>query len=68
MINHIESETPGNCRDVNFDLPVLPSGTELSDDPLLRAQSAAYATSFTRRAGEEKEPSGVQIPGSGRGA
>lgn len=57
-----------NCRDVNFDPVVLPSGIELSDDPLLRARSAAYATSFTRRAGEEKEPNGAQIPGSGRGA
>ena len=67
-INHIESEAPGNCRDVNFDPLVLPSGIEPSDDPLLSARSAAYSTSFTRRAGEQKEPSAVQIPGSGKGA
>jgi len=46
----------------------LPSGIEPSDDPPLSARSAAYSTSFTRRAGEEKEPSAVQIPASGKGA
>jgi catalase len=67
-INHIESEAPGNCRDVNFDPLVLPAGIEPSDDPLLSARSAAYSASFTRRAGEAKEPSAVQIPASGKGA
>jgi catalase len=67
-INHIESEAPGNCRDVNFDPLVLPSGIEPSDDPLLSARSATYSTSFTRRAGEPKKPSAVQTPGSGKGA
>ena len=66
-INHVESEAPGNCRDVNFDPLVLPSGIEPSDDPLLSARSAAYSTSFTRRAGEKKEPSAVQIPDGGKG-
>jgi len=46
---------------------VLPSWIEPSDDPLLSALSAAYSTSFTRRAGEEKEPSAVQIPRQRRG-
>jgi catalase len=67
-IDHIESEAPGNCRDVNFDPLVLPSGIEASDDPLLSARSAAYAQSFTRREGETKSPSAVQIPASGKGA
>lgn len=66
-IDHIESEAPGNCRDVNFDPLVLPSGIEPSDDPLLSARSAAYSTSFTRRAGEKKSPSAVQIPNGGKG-
>jgi catalase len=66
-INHIEAEAPGNCRDVNFDPLVLPSGIEPSDDPLLSVRSATYSTSFTRRAGEKKEPSAVQTPGSGKG-
>ena len=66
-IDHIETEAPGNCRDVNFDPLVLPSGIEPSDDPLLSARSAAYSTSFTRRAGEEKTPSEVQVSGTGGG-
>jgi catalase len=61
-INHAESEAPGNCRDINFDPLVLPSGIEPSDDPILSARSAAYSESFTRRAGEKKTPSAVQVP------
>lgn len=60
-IDHIESEASGNCRDINFDPLVLPVGIEPSDDPLLSARSAAYSVSFTRRAGEPKTPSAVQI-------
>ena len=67
-IDHVEGEAPGNCRDINFDPLVLPSGIEPSDDPLLSTRSAAYSTSFTRRAGETKEPSAVQTPASGKGA
>jgi catalase len=58
-IDHIESETTGACRDINYDPLVLPSGIEPSDDPLLSARSATYSQSFTRRAGEPKEPSAV---------
>lgn len=61
-IEHAEAEAPGNCRDINFDPLVLPAGIEPSDDPLPSARSATYSTSFTRRAGEEKTPSAVQIP------
>jgi catalase len=67
MINHVEGEAPGNCRDINFDPLVLPSGIEPSDDPLLSARSAAYFTSFTRRAAEPKKPSAVEIPAGGKG-
>jgi catalase len=52
-------EAAGNCRDINFDPLVLPDGIAPSDDPLLSARSAAYAQSFTRRAGEAKTPSAV---------
>jgi catalase len=62
VIDHVEAEAPHNCRDVNFDPLVLPSGIEPSDDPLLSARSAAYSTSYTRRAGEAKTPSEVQTP------
>jgi catalase len=58
-IDHIESEETGACRDINHDPLVLPSGIAPSDDPLLSARSAAYSQSFTRRAGETKEPSAV---------
>jgi catalase len=66
-IDHIEAEAPNNCRDVNFDPLVLPSGIEPSDDPLLSARSATYSTSFMRRAGEKKTPSEVQIPEADKG-
>jgi catalase len=57
--NHIESEETGACRDINYDPLVLPSGIAPSDDPLLSARSAAYSQSFTRPAGETKDPSAV---------
>src|SRR6202521_2816132 len=34
-IDHASSEDGGRCTDVNYDPLVLPSGIELSDDPLL---------------------------------
>ncbi|MDB5393907.1 MAG: Catalase related subgroup [Rhodospirillales bacterium] len=66
-IDHVEAEAAGNCRDINFDPLVLPAGIQASDDPLLSARSAAYSESFTRRAGEAKTPSAVQI-GGGEGS
>jgi catalase len=57
----IETEGPGNARDVNFDPLVLPDGIEPSDDPLLSARSAVYAASYRARAGEPKSPSAVQV-------
>ena len=58
-LDEVESEAPGNCRDINFDPLVLPVGIAPSDDPLLSARSAVYSQSFTRRAGETKEPSAI---------
>ena len=60
-LDKIESEDTGPCTDVNYDPLVLPPGIEASDDPLLSARSAAYARSFTLRAGERsaKPPSAV---------
>jgi catalase len=62
-IDHASSEDGGRCTDVNYDPLVLPTGIEPSDDPLLSARSAAYARSFTLRAGEkhEKPPSAVTV-------
>jgi len=67
-LDRIEDETHGPCRDVNFDPLVLPDGIAPSDDPILSARSAAYAVSFRKREGEPKEPSAVEIAGSGRNA
>ena len=58
-IDHVESEQTGACRDINYDPLVLPSGIAPSDDPLLSARSATYSQSFTRRAGETREPGAV---------
>ena len=59
VITHVESEAPGNCRDLNFDPLTLPSGIEASDDPIPYARSAAYSVSFRRRMGEPKPPSAI---------
>lgn len=67
-IDHVESEAPGNCRDINFDPLVLPFGIEPSDDPILSARSAVYSESFRRRAGEQKTPSAVQVPVTDKGS
>ena len=58
-ITHAESETTGNCQDINFDPLVLPHGIEPSDDPIPFARSAVYSVSFRRRTGEIKPPSAV---------
>lgn len=57
----VHTEAEGNARDVNFDPLVLPDGISASDDPLLSARSAVYARSHTRRAGEPKQPSPVDV-------
>jgi catalase len=58
-IDHIESEDDSPIRDINFDPLVLPAGIEPSDDPLLSARSAVYSQSFTKRAGEVRQPSAI---------
>src|SRR5690606_14940254 len=52
-------EESGACRDITFDPAILPDGIALSDDPLLPARSAAYSSSFRRRALEAPGPSAV---------
>lgn len=46
---HAEPQASGPCRDLNFDPLILPVGIAASDDPILRARSAAYSVSFNRR-------------------
>jgi catalase len=38
---------------------VLPAGIATSDDPILSARSAVYSQSYTRRGGEQKQPSAI---------
>ncbi|WP_243050273.1 catalase family peroxidase [Dyella sp. RRB7] len=61
VIEHTEPQESGPCRDINYDPLVLPAGIEASDDPLLPARSAAYATSYLRRTSEE-----AHLPGAAR--
>jgi len=58
-LDSVESEETSPARDINFDPLILPAGIAPSDDPLLSARSAIYSQSFTRRAGEKKEPSAI---------
>lgn len=47
-----EPQAGGSCNQVNFDPTVVSDGVELTDDPVLRFRSAAYAVSFGKRLGE----------------
>jgi catalase len=38
---------------------MLPAGMAPSDHPIIRFRSAAYVESYTRRAGEAKQPSAI---------
>jgi catalase len=52
VVDAVSAQLNGDCRDINYDPLVLPSGIEGSDDPLLAARSAAYAASYLRRTSE----------------
>jgi catalase len=58
-LDRVESDETSTATDINFDPLVLPAGIAPSDDPLLSARSAVYAQSYTRRAGEAKQPSAI---------
>ena len=53
MVQQIEPERDGPCRDINFDPTVLPAGIKTSDDPFPAARSAAYSRSYNSRTAEE---------------
>jgi catalase len=59
VLTATEPQASGPCRDINYDPTVLPDGIEISDDPLLPARSAVYATSYLRRTSEE-----AHLPGT----
>jgi catalase len=54
VVQQIEAEPDGPCRDINFDPTVLPTGIRTSDDPFPAARSSAYAKSYDRRTAEAK--------------
>jgi catalase len=58
-LDRVESDETSPATDVNFDPLVLPAGIAPSDDPLLSARSAVYSQSYTRRAGETKQPTAI---------
>ena len=55
VVQQIEPERDGPCRDINYDPTVLPSGITTSDDPFPAARSAAYRVSYDRRTAEAKD-------------
>jgi catalase len=55
VVQQIEPEPDGPCRDINFDPTVLPSGISTSDDPFPAARSSAYRRSYDLRTAEEKD-------------
>jgi catalase len=60
-LDRVESDDTSAATAINFDPLVLPAGIAPSDDPLLSARSAVYSQSFTRRAGERKQPSPITL-------
>jgi catalase len=66
-LDRAESDDTSAARDINFDPLVLPAGIAPSDDPLLSARSAVYSQSYTRRSGEQKQPSAITPAEVGKG-
>ncbi|TAM99540.1 MAG: catalase [Rhodanobacteraceae bacterium] len=56
VIDAMQAQASGPCRDTNFDPTVLPVGIEPSDDPLLEFRHEAYAISHRRETGRESPP------------
>ena len=52
IVQRIEPERDGPCRDINFDPAVLPQGMRVSDDPFPAARSSVYRKSYDLRAAE----------------
>jgi catalase len=55
VVQQVEDEADGPCRDINFDPTILPDGIRVSDDPFPAARSAAYARSFDLRTAEARD-------------
>jgi catalase len=55
IVQRIERERDGPCRDINFDPTVLPQGIRVSDDPFPAARSSVYRKSYDLRGAEAKD-------------
>ena len=55
VVQRIEPERNGPCRDINFDPTVLPPGIRVSDDPFPAARSSVYRKSYDLRTAEAKD-------------
>ncbi|MHC2518983.1 catalase family peroxidase [Bradyrhizobium diazoefficiens] len=55
VVQRIEPERDGPCRDINFDPTVLPQGMRVSDDPFPAARSSVYRKSYDLRTAEAKD-------------
>jgi catalase len=55
IVQQVQAEPDGPCREINFDPTVLPSGISPSDDPFPAARSAAYRVSYDLRTAESRD-------------
>jgi catalase len=62
-LTSIDSDRPGNARDINFDPLVLPDGIQPSGDPLLSVRSAVYGASYRKRLSEPETQPVIQVDG-----
>src|SRR6266478_2149059 len=58
-LDRVEAEELSAATDIIFDPLLLPAGMAPSDDPVLRVRAPVYVQSYTRRAGETKQPSAI---------
>jgi catalase len=66
VVNRVQPERDGPCRDINYDPTVLPDGITTSDDPFPAARSAAYAASYDLRTAEAASyPRSAPAPAAG---
>ena len=64
-LDRVESDDTSAARDINFDPLVLPAASRRRTTRCSSARSAVYSQSYTRRAGEQKQPSAI-TPARGR--
>jgi catalase len=58
-LDRVEAEEFSAATDIKFDPLMLPAGMAPSDDPVLLVRSPVYSQSYTRRAGETRQPSAI---------